>query len=330
MKTVALIWGGAGKEHDVSRMGYPYVMGLLKRCGYRAVSVYIDNDALWSVVTENGKVPAFPIRLADKRGLLCNKEIIEIDAAIPLLHGDKGEDGEVQGLLECAGIRYIGADVCTSALCLDKEYTKVIARSLGIPTAKSVGFTRPTDAKKALELCLKSLNFPMFIKPRRLGSSVGAAAVGCAEEFIHAFKHAMAVGRGFVTVEELIEEKRELECAFYEALGTRVISPPSEILCEGFYGYGEKYEGKTRTAVKAEVDESTKQTLQGYCSLLADALALRHLARIDFFLTPRGILFNEINTFPGFTDDSLYPRMLESVGIPPHEALASFIEDALC
>jgi D-alanine-D-alanine ligase len=243
--------------------------------------------------------------------------------------GEGGEDGAVQGALEIAGIPYVGAKVSASAICLDKSFAKVVARSLGIPTLDDVVFSKRTGAEDALEICLERLGFPMFIKPRRLGSSVGAFPVKSEDDFRLHFDEAMRLGDDLVLVERMLCDKRELECAFIEIDGKRIITPPGEILVDGFYGYDEKYGGKTRTLPRAELDKDVSIRIQAYARMLADSLELRHLARIDFFAVGEDVYFNEINTFPGFTKESLYPKMLWANGIAPRTAILSFIEDAL-
>ncbi len=327
-KRIALIYGGTSSEHNVSIRGYEYIKELLKDSDYEILSVYIDRAGDWFVRLKGADIPAYPTR---KMGgsLYTGYGFFKIDAAIPLLHGDGGEDGCVQGALEIAGVPYVGARVCASAICLDKTYTKTVAESLGIPTVSSVSFSRPTNTDEALAKCREILGFPMFIKARRLGSSVGVYPARNGEEFKNAFEQAMSDGKNLVLVEKLISKKRELECAFCEWRGERIITPPGEILVDGFYGYNEKYSGQTRTMARSAVGEEVQKEIQKYSHTLADALELRHLARIDYFLTDEGILFNEINTFPGFTDESLYPKMLLEYGIDPARAIISFVEDAL-
>ena len=328
-KRIALLYGGASSEHDVSVLGYEYVSELLQGTEYEIIPVYISKNGDWSVTTNGAPITVYPTA---KSGGSLNTEygLIQIDAAIPLLHGDGGEDGSVQGALECARIPYVGADVCTSALCLDKTYSKAIARSLGIPTLSSVSPKRYESAKAALSECKEALNFPLFIKPRRLGSSLGACSATSEDEFLKGYEIASRLGDGLVIVEECLEEKRELECAFVEIGCKKIVTSPGEILIGGFYGYGEKYGGKTKTAPLARVEASVSETITEYASLLAEAMMLRHLGRIDFFLSGDKIFFNEINTFPGFTRESLYPKMLSVCGINPRDALISFINDALC
>ena len=327
-KRIALLYGGRGKEHDVSVMGYEYVKELLENSEYEILPVYIDEGGCWYVRIKNVLSNAYP---TSKLGgsLYTGCDLIKIHAAIPLLHGDGGEDGSIQGALECAGIPYIGADVCTSAVCLDKAYTKAIAEALGIPTLKCVYAQKNESAESVLERCKSTLDFPMFIKPRRLGSSVGAYPIEYSDDFTRCYHLASEAGDGLVMIEKRLDGKRELECAYAEIDGEKIVTPPGEILIDGFYGYGEKYGGNTRTEARACVDQSIADTVMSYSRMLAEALSLRHLARIDFFLSEDAVFFNEINTFPGFTRESLYPKMLLRYGIDPGYALLSFVKDAL-
>ena len=327
-KRIALLYGGASSEHAVSVMGYDYVRRLIDTKKYDTLPVYIDESGEWWVDIDGERYSAHPAR-ASHGGICTDECFIRIDAAIPLLHGECGEDGKIQGALATAGIPYVGADVTTSAICIDKTYTKAIAHSLGIPTLGSVSFTQKIDTDTALRHCLSVLDFPMFIKPRRLGSSVGAYPARDEDEFRHSFPLSSEAGEGLVTVERMLTEKREIECAFCEIGKIRIITPPGEILIDGFYGYGEKYGGKTKTAARAALSPELSGKITDYATALADALRLRHLARIDFFLSGDDVYFNEINTFPGFTCESLYPIMLRENGIDPADAISSFIEEAM-
>ncbi len=324
-KRIALLYGGEGHEHEVSVMGYRYVLKLLKGANYDVKAVYIDKNGRWFI----GEEQVFPHRCGDKGFLQTESgDKITVDAAIPLLHGDGGESGEVQGALKIAGIPFIGADTLTGAICLDKHYTKCIAKELGIPVADWVCFPKGTDVDTALAMCEAKLHFPVFIKPRRLGSSFGAHAAHTQEEFREAFTQSSSISEGLTIAEELIENKRELECAFYSANGQTVISNPGEILNMGLYGFEEKYVNSAKTSIQANVDEGVKELIKNYSMLLGERCCLRHLARIDYFLSDNKLIFNEINTFPGFTEQSLYPKMIEAAGISPQKALQAFIEDA--
>ena len=202
---IALLYGGESSEHDVSVMGYRYVKNLLDEKNLDVLPVYVSRDGGWHIGGEGGK-RAYLSGYLDG-SLYTEDGFIKIDAAIPLLHGKGGEDGRVQGALEYAGIKYVGADVGTSAVCIDKSYAKRIVASLGIPTLDEVAFSRETDTNEALSLCQGRLGFPMFIKPRRLGSSVGAHPVYDRADFIRCFPLSMREGGCFVTVEKMLTEK---------------------------------------------------------------------------------------------------------------------------
>lgn len=324
---IALLFGGASSEHEVSLSGFKYVSELLKETKYEILPIYITRAGDWLVGGENGALAH--LSAAFGGGIYTSKGFLRIDAAIPLLHGVGGEDGAIQGALEISGIPYIGADVSTSAVCLDKFYTKCVLASFGIPTLECVPFSTKTDPQDALKICSEKLGFPMFIKPRRLGSSVGAHPVYDKYDFLTNFPLSMRDGDDLVIVEKMLPRKREIEVAFCEIGKGRVLTAPGEILIDGFYGYDEKYGGKTKVSPIADIDTLTAKKIAEYSQIIADALSLRHLARIDFFLTDSEIFFNEVNTFPGFTNESLYPKMLKTAGIHPRDALVSFIEEAL-
>ena len=328
-RTIAVLYGGIGVEHEVSLSGYSYVKELLESLGHETIPIYINKSGEWSLTKGDATEAVFASpnhggSIFDNRG-----NYLKLDAAIPLLHGDGGESGEIQGLLKTAGIPFVGASTVTGAICIDKHYTKCVAQNLGIPVANWVAFSEKTDTDTALSICEEKIGFPMFLKPRRLGSSVGAYPVWDKNEFHERFPQSMAAGNDLVMAEELFGEKRELECAFYEARGVRRISNPGEILTRGFYGYDEKYNKNTVITPRAQISDSVAKEIQKYNDLLSNALSLRHLARIDYFLTEKGVIFNEINTFPGFTPHSLYPKLLTEMGIAPKDAIAAFIEDAI-
>ena len=324
---VALLYGGASSEHEVSISGFKYVSELLKETKYEILPIYITRAGDWFAGGEGGTLAH--LCAAFGGGIYAHEDFFRIDAAIPLLHGEGGEDGTIQGALEIAGIPYIGANVPTSAMCLDKFYTKSVLASLGIPMLECVPFSRETEPHDALKVCKEKLGFPMFIKPRRLGSSVGSYPVYDKYDFLTKFPLSMKCGKNLVIAEKMLLHKREIEVAFCEMGDKKIITMPGEILIDGFYGYDEKYGGKTKISPRANIDKFTARKIAEYSHIIADALSLRHLARIDFFLSDDGIFFNEVNTFPGFTNGSLYPKMLEASGIHPRDALISFIEDAL-
>lgn len=324
---VALIYGGSGHEHEVSKMG---VKNLLPKFDRRRLTVYpifIDKRGIWHNGGERGE-RVTPCR--DTRGGVLSSESgnLSVDVAFPLLHGDFGEDGRIQGSLDTAHIPYIGCDVRAGAVCADKLLTKRIADSLGIPSAASMlAYSTDRDAKKNAE---EKIGYPMFLKPSGLGSSVGCSLVLSSDMFDEAFSRA-AECDSRVLVEEYVEGARELECAY---LGTKrfgeIYAHPGEVITRGVYTYREKYgkDSHATAVVRADIPESVAVLAEEYSRRLVREIGISEIARIDYFLKDGELLLNEINTMPGFTSSSLYSAMLSECGIDTSELLTALIEDA--
>ena len=206
----------------------------------------------------------------------------------------------------------MGADTVAGALCIDKAFTKSVAESLGIPVARGKSLPLGADISDALSVAEK-IGFPVFLKPRRLGSSVGAGIARDTNEFKRAFLHAASLGE--VIIEELIDKKRELEIGLLSLKSGITASPVGEVICDGFYDFDKKYRSKTKTTASADIPPSVGAKIREYALNLARAISLRGPARIDFFLSGERLIFNEINTMPGFTADSLYPALMNAAGI---------------
>ncbi len=323
LPTVALIYGGRGYESEVSVRGAERIMPLIDREKYRTVSVFIDKDGKW--LCNGGEV--FPALIGGVSGLCREGEMIPVNCAIPILHGDFGEDGVVQGALENAKIPYIGCAVCAGAVCADKSLTKLIAERLGIKTV-------PWILAEGQEDILKSenaLGYPVFVKPCTLGSSVGASMANNREELALALKEALRLDRR-VIIEKYLHRPRELECGYFKDKCKEIFTNPAEIICKkDFYDYSSKYIDGEGTALSpvADVGESIKQKIKEHSASLVRTIGVRDLCRVDFFLHDGELYFNEINTMPGFTPDSLYPEMLAMAGVQPSELIEGLIENAL-
>ena len=326
-KTVALLYGGRGCEHEISVLGSKNFKKLIDPQKYDLLEVFIDKTGDWYLIKGDECYPTFPTRLSGKSGFWRAGGIVPCDVAFPLLHGDGGEDGTVQGTLTAAGINLAGEPCGSSALALDKINTKLIAIASGIPTAKFVAL-RGTDKEEARTLCEKELGYPLFIKPNALGSSHGAGAVHTREEFYTVYSAATALADD-VIAEELIEGKRELEVAYLNVAEGEFITPPAEIMLDGTYGFAEKYKKRTETCVVADVSKDTVNILSDYTRRLARIMGIKRMARFDYFLHKGKILLNEINTMPGFTDASLYLAMLDAYGIEKGRVLDALIASAV-
>ena len=324
-KRIALIYGGRGCEHEISVLGSKNFKRIIDRTKYDLIEIFIDKSGDWYLIKGSEAYPTFPIRLSGISGFWRAGGIIPVGVAFPLLHGDGGEDGTVQGALTTAGIRVAAESSYTSALALDKAQTKLIAESCGIPTAKSVLLRDIKDPSTARAISEESLDYPMFLKPNALGSSHGTGAARSPEDFLRIYDAAIKLSRD-VLVEELIEDKRELEVAYLGTDNGAFITPPGEIAITGTYGYKEKYKANTKTHVVADVSSDIIKVLSDYTERLAIRMGIRRIARFDYFLSGNKILLNEINTMPGFTDVSLYLNMLTAAGISEAHAIDVLID----
>ncbi len=347
-KTIAVLFGGKGWEHTVSCASAGAVLSWLDREKFAPLPVAItregdfflyrgsyDRIADASFAEDRGHLtPTFPVRLSGKCGFLEGRRVREVDGVIPCLHGDFGEDGRVQGLLDCAGLPYVGVGCAAGAVAADKAMTKAIARTLGIPTLPWLLFSGNEGEDEVLRVVRETFgdeDFPaLFLKPNALGSSVGASPASSEEDFLDAYRTAARLGR--VLVEPMLLHPRELEVAALLTEGVPILSYPGEIDSGAeFYSYEEKYAGDTaKITLTPSLDGETEEALYTYSTSLLSYLGCRGLSRVDYFLTEDGKLyFNEINTFPGFTSISLYPRLMERAGIPPRELLTRLVEAAI-
>ena len=346
-KTVALIFGGTGCERDISVLSAKNLYPYFDKGKFRVLPVFIDESGAWLTDADYSS-PALdgfissakagkaaythPVRLGIKRGFITECGIIECHSAFPMLHGDGGEDGAVQGALRTAGIATVGCDTLSSAVCLDKGFTKAVAESMNIPVVPWIYITEGDEESFICE-AERAIGYPLFIKPSRLGSSVGAGIAKNRYELRRAFRAAREAGGERILAERFIENAREIECGFYSARGKLLFTDPGEISSSfGFYDYSSKYTAETHATVSdiSKIDSSTSEKIKEYARALVLRLGCMGMSRIDFFLDGCGnIYFNEINTIPGMTEGSLYPRLLARCGISTERMLTELIEDTL-
>lgn len=338
MKNIALIYGGEGVERGISRASASSLYELIDKSKYRVYPVFISKDGSWyicecdpfSSLPTKYSHPTFPVRLHGVSGLLFREKILKIDCAIPILHGDFGEDGIIQGTLRASHIPFIGVDVCEGAICADKIYTKYIAKAIGIPTAEFLIGEGKEDILRVEKEVKGSFGFPVFIKPARLGSSIGAMAVKCEEEFLPKYTKALSFGSRML-IEKFVDVDYEIECALFGTYNEKVFAS-GVIKTDGrVYDYDEKY---TKNNIDASVVTRKSDIIllaEEYARRISDAIGLCSISRIDFLVDKGGNLyFNEINTMPGMTRNSLYPRLTEAMGLPRGEFLSRLITEACC
>jgi D-alanine-D-alanine ligase len=312
MKTrVAVLYGGRSGEHEISLVSAEAVMAAMDPERYEVVPYLIGKDGRWN------PGPILPEPGANR----------DIDVAFPVLHGTFGEDGTVQGLLELAEIPYVGANVLASAASMDKDVMKRLCRDCGLPIVEYVVASR-AEAMAGTVRC--GFPFPMFVKPANLGSSVGISKAHDGAELKVALKLAAQYDRKIV-VERGIEG-REFECA---VLGND--HPEASIPCEilpsrEFYDYEDKYElNLAQTVLPADLPESEITEIRRLAVACFQAMGCEGMGRVDFLReTATGRLYvNEINTVPGFTAISMYPKMWAYAGVPFGELVSRLIELAL-
>jgi len=346
---VALLFGGRSAEHDVSVISAGNVFRALDPARYDTVLIGITRSGVWLLSSLNdgafpAAVPKSGPRVALVPGGAGQLAILSetdaaapdlsrsVDVVFPVLHGPFGEDGTVQGAAEIAGVPYVGSGVLGSAAAMDKDVAKRLMRDSGLPIARFLSFAQG-DAP-SLDAVAAELGRPVFVKPARLGSSVGISKAGTREEFVKAIAEAFRHDRK-ILVEEYVRG-REIECGVLEGEdGSLTASPPGEIVPSnrhGFYTYEAKYIDEEGAAIKVPADlapdvsdKVRKLSIEAF-----RALGCEGLARVDFFLREDGsLVINEVNTLPGFTNISMYPKVMEALGISYAELVDRLIRHAL-
>ncbi len=301
---VAVLAGGRSSEHDVSLHSAVSVREGVLAAGHDVIDVRIARSGRW---VHDGA----PIALEPGNGLL------DAEAAFPVLHGPFGEDGTVQGLLELLDVPYVGAGVLASALCMDKVVFKEVLAAAAVP---QVRYTAVRQARWQLEPSavraeLGELGLPVFVKPARLGSSVGIVKVTDAEEIDGALE--TAFGHDGLVIVEAFSDGLEVECSVL-GLGEPEASLPGEIVLKGsdWYDYAAKYEpGGMELIVPARVPDAVQEQVRDLARETFVRVGCAGLARVDFFVEGDRVLVNELNTMPGFTSTSVYPKLWEATGL---------------
>lgn len=351
-KTIGLLFGGRSAEHEVSKLSAANIFRALDAERYDAILIGIDRDGRWHLC-DNGAdkearsleipkgapwVALLPggggemIVLADNT----RSRSLRLDAVIPVLHGPNGEDGTVQGLLELANVPYVGSGVMGSAASMDKDVAKRLLRDSGLPVVPFLTLTPETRVDYSA--ASKALDTPdLFIKPANMGSSIGVSRATSAEEFDQACDRAFRYDRK-VLVERSVTGAREIECSVLENVSGEVrASVLGEIVpagSHGFYSYDAKYIDADGALLRIPADLPSNQAsrIQALAVETFKALGCEGLARVDFFVDPRqeeSLFINEVNTLPGFTAISMYPKLWEAAGLPQRELMEVLIGHAI-
>ncbi len=343
-KTVAILFGGESSEYEVSCVSAANVAENLDKELFEPILVGITKDGKWwiyngstddlrnHVWNENYGLlsPAVLSPCKAHHGLLAlnggegSFEIIHIDIVFPVLHGKNGEDGTMQGLLELSGIPYVGCNTCSSAVSMDKAATKTICAAASIPVVPFVSAVKTESAEAIADKCEALYEYPMFVKPANAGSSVGITKAKNRSELLSGIALAFEHDKKLLIEPNIVG--REIEVAvcgndkpFASVCGE--IVPNSD-----FYDYETKYIADNAECIApAPLDEAVSEAIRGYAVDVYKALGCAGLSRVDFFLTENGAMLNEINTIPGFTPISMYPKMMNCIGIGYKELITKLL-----
>lgn len=343
-KTIAVLFGGQSSEHEVSCMSAPNVIDHIDKEKYEILIIGITEEGRWLKVDSaedirsgkwlDSRVGAILSPDAVQKGVLLldegKAEVISVDVIFPVLHGLWGEDGTVQGIFELAQIPYVGCGVLASAVSMDKVYTKMIVDTLGICQASYVLITRPelADETNAVKKVEEKLAYPVFVKPSCAGSSRGVNQAKDREELKEALREAAKHDTKILVEETVIG--REIECAVLGA-DTVEASGVGEILsAASFYDFESKYyNAESKTVLDPELPSGATEAVRDAAVRIFKGVDGFGLARVDFFVKEDGtVVFNEINTLPGFTAISMYPSLWENRGLPKAELVERLIQTA--
>jgi D-alanine-D-alanine ligase len=361
---VAVVFGGRSSEHAVSCVTAGSVLKALDPQRYDVVPIGITHEGRWVLESGDPERLAFispdalpsvdasraTVTLTSLAGEEPGSELVvhepsavprtlgEVDVVFPLLHGPWGEDGTLQGLLEMAGVRYVGAGVLASAVGMDKHYMKVVLQAHGLPVLPYAVIT-DRDWRLDQAACVETVDavgYPVFVKPARGGSSIGISKAHDRDEFAEAIAEARRHDPK-VVVEASAEGAREVECGVLDGFGS---NPPdasvvAEIIVDGtheFYDFAAKYlpEERTRLVVPADLPDHVSRRIQELSVQAFRALSCEGLARIDFFVLPdERVVVNELNTMPGFTPSSMFPLMWQHSGLDYPQLVDRLVQLAL-
>lgn len=345
-KNIAVIMGGRSSEYEVSLVSAATVIKHIDQDAYHITMIGITKNGQWKLISSleeledgswiHGTKKVYINPDTDSRELFVidgdQLERRPVDVIFPVLHGMNGEDGTIQGLFELAHIPYVGCGVLTSACAMDKFYTKIIVDSIGIRQAKFVGVYRHdlTDMDETIRRVEKELDYPVFVKPSKAGSSQGVNKASNQKELIHALNVA-AKHDNKILVEETIVG-RELECAVLGGKEIKASGVGEVLAADEFYSYEAKYSNaESKTIVDPVLPEGKTEEIRSNACRIFKALDGSGLSRVDFFLTKdtNEVVFNEINTLPGFTAISMYPMLWEARGLDKKALVQELIDLAM-
>ncbi len=337
---LVVLFGGQSAEHDVSCVTASHVLAAADPEKYAVQPVGITRDGQWVFAEEAAKAlaegpKALPAALSTTGpGVDALPTVAptgdETVVVLPLLHGPMGEDGTVQGMLELAGVPYVGAGVLGSAVAMDKAMAKQVTAAGGIPQPRYRAWRESDLSDRALHAVIDELGLPVFVKPANMGSSIGITK---AKTFA-ALEKGIALALSYdewVVIEEAVSPAREIEVAVLGNLEPRASVPGEIVPGAEFYDYADKYEDGAEALIPANLDDAETAEVQALALRAFRLLRAEGMARVDFFYEEdgRGFLLNEINTIPGFTPISMYPKLWQATGLSYPELIDELVRLAL-
>jgi D-alanine-D-alanine ligase len=347
---VVVLFGGRSAEHEISCISARSVIDALDPDRFEVIPIGITKAGRWHLLAgppalpaESGRMPEVTegagtaVELSSRQA---SHEIVAadgsretVDVVLPILHGPRGEDGAVQGMFELADVPYVGAGVLGSAVGMDKAFQKVLFEAAELPVVPSEVVSEPgwREDPEGVAARVEALGYPLFVKPATLGSSVGITKVHAEDALAPAIDEALGYARK-VVIEHAIEGMREIECG---VLGNDdpVASTCGEIVPKGheFYDYASKYldEDGAQLLIPADLEPELQRRIQRMAVTAFQAIECWGMARVDFFVRGDQVWVNEINTIPGFTSISMYPKLWEASGVPYGELIERLIELAI-
>ena len=345
MKRVAILCGGPGSEHEISCLSASGVLSAIDRSAYEPILIGITREGKWMALPmdyplaiNDGTLPSvtgnFPEVIRGTKGLSVDGKDLAIDVIFSVLHGTYGEDGQLQSDLDQLRISYVGSGAVASELAMDKSDAKSLFAKAGIAIAPGITVTQAEWRREpsAVTKSISNLGMPLFVKASRGGSSRGTVKVKEVGAFTSAMEEALSFDSK-VLIESGIDGA-EVECAVLEIDGNPQASIPGKVWIDPqyeFYDYQAKYlDGATRIDIPAPFNNEIIEKIRSYALIAFKAIGAKGLARVDFFVTQSGeIIINEINTMPGFTRTSAYPKMWQATGVEYSEVITHLLKSAL-
>lgn len=307
MKKVLILFGGNSYEHDISCMSVNYIKDNIdtKLFDYKVVGISKQNE--WFITNKNNHINENWIENTNNKINNIIDFIKKFDIVFPIIHGNTCEDGKLQGLFELYNIKYVGCNSYSSLISYDKLLTKLILEKYNIPQVPYIVYNKEN---------INNIEYPVIIKPCKCGSSIGISIANNKKELLKGIKLAKRYDNN-ILIEKYLTNKMELECAILQKKNKLIISDIGEIMNgDTWYDFDSKYKNKTETMI-SNIDVNIKKNIQKHSKKIFEVLECKDMARIDFFydIKNKRLYFNEINTIPGFTDISMYPKLINNLGI---------------